>query len=290
VSSVPTPDSRESSPAREPEGSDPTFKRFAMLIGSLLAGAIGWLAFPHAVAPNTLPVLMLDAGQERAALAKDQQLVQQSTSALPTPGQAELRQLYLAVGRSELDPSTSYDASQRRRIAFFAADLTPPQRAQLRAEATELAMDALRRGATDDESAGLLGSFPRTLVKLGLLSEQGAWLAPPLTIRSAYKARWNVIHERSRFEGLEPVEVQSLQGFVALHGTAFSPQERAQAAADFYEAHGQRSAEAYAVWLFQGGLQEQGLVLMERAHAQRRELRLRNMTLGMWHLLSDEGL
>lgn len=255
---------------------DRAFTGFFSLVVTAMGCAVAALAVPRAIEPRNLPALVLDPRLSEEALDADHELAGKPTS---FPHAEELKDLYLAHGASELDATARYDADRLRRLAFFGGELKDGERNLLRAQATERAMAYLLEGSEGPEPAGLLGSFSASLKINGLLSEEGRMRAPLMSVRAAYKARWNLIHGRPQEEGLRPIELQALEGFKALHASRLPTQERADAARKFYEAGGKRGAEIYGVFLFQGGATEDGADLLERAYVQRGELRTRNMLL-----------
>ncbi|MFT3926220.1 MAG: hypothetical protein QM778_26985 [Myxococcales bacterium] len=265
--------------APKPVPRDRAFTGFFTLVACAVACAITALAIPRAIEPNVLPPLVLDDKLVEAVLEADRALAQRTPQFQRAD---ELEQLYVAHGLSELDPNARYDAGRQRRLSIYADGLSPTDRNLLRVRATERAMAALRTGGGGPEGAGQLGVFPRSLVEHRLVTAEGLFRAPWLSIRAAYKARWNLIHARAPHEGLAAVELQAFEGFKALHAELFPPQERALSAQRFHEAGGKRSAEAYGVFLYQGGALNDGTALLETAYAQRGELRLRNMLLTMW--------
>jgi hypothetical protein len=274
-------------PAGTQASRDPTFTGFFTLVATAMSCAVLALAIPRAIVPNTLPALTLNPVEVGRALERDRGLAEQ---ALAGPRVEEVRQLYLDQGVADVEAPQTYDAERMRKLSFFSETLSPKERDTLRAQATERAMASLFEQADapqGKERTGLLGHFATQLIENGLRRQDGLWLAPELSVRAAYKIRWNLVHSRPTNEGLLPIERQAFEGFVALHGRAQSPRERAGAAHSFYEAGGKRAAEANAVWLYQGGLTELGLALLARAQEQRDELRTRNMRLGMLLALQD---
>ncbi len=267
-------------------GRDRAFTGFFTLLATAVSCAVIALSLPRAIEPNTLPALTLEPAAVREALARDRAVSARDVEHRHAP---ELRALYLAQGLA--DVQETFDADRKRRLHLFSDALTAEQRDTLRVQATERALSALferadaPRGA---ERTGLLGHFPTQLAESGLRAKEGTWIAPELTVRAAYKVRWNLVHGRPRDEGLSRVERQAFHGFLALHGRGLPPTARSESAQEFYDAGGRRSAEAYAVWLFQGGLPEQGLTFLERAMAQREELRTRNMRIAMLLALHQE--
>ncbi len=266
---------------------DTAFTQFFTLVVTFVGCAIVLLTVPRPAAPNTLPALSLDPRLLREAQALD--LAQAAREPTDPQAIAELGALYLDDGRDDTRGIATQNASRRRELSHRAERLSAEDRDTTRVRTTQRALACLQTAScARDEREGLLGSFPVQTVRYGLRAESGRALAPQASVRAAYKMRWNMVHGRPQDEGLHRVEQQAFFGFLALHARSLPLPERANAAQAFYRLGGQRSAETYAVFLFQGGREAEGLDLMERAFEQRGELRLRNMTLAMALTLQAE--
>lgn len=278
--------SASSSPASSPR--DPAFTQFFTLVACFVGCATVFLTLPRAVLPQTLPVLMLDAQAVRDARDRDARVAEAALSSADAEALKKLHNLHLAIGRDEVRLPAHYDASLHRALWTQAERLSPEVRDRARIDSTDGALACLEAGVEPPEqnqetqcTSGLLGGFAEQLVRYGLRGEAGTRRAPEMSVRAAYKIRWNMLHQRPRLEGLARVEEQAFFGFVALHAQKIPLVERAQAAGSFYEAGGDRGAEAYAVFLFQGGAAEEARALLEHALEQRFELRLRNFSRGI---------
>jgi hypothetical protein len=263
---------------------DRRFTLFFTLIAIAISGAILVLSVPRPVEPAQLPPLLLEEHAAQAAIAADRAL---ATRPFSDARLEELESLYLAQGAAELPGAASgmSVAARRRRLKLYAEELLarkgPDGLAILRARSTEQAMGLLLESsrALSDEQAALLGSFPGLMERYGLFDAAGTLRAHVLCVRAAYKARWNLIHQRPVTEGLSRVELHAYHGWMALHGGSIPLATRANAAAEFHRAGGAHGREAHAIFLFQGGALRQAEELFEQLLTQRDELRLRNMLL-----------
>jgi hypothetical protein len=249
------------------------------------ACAVVLVTMPRKVEPGQLPVLVLDEGSVERALDYDRH------AALRAPHDKdldELYNLYLEEGRAERSgPQGVMGTAQRRqRIALITRRVFPKlgkdKVVALRARATERFMLALAGALpVEAESDGLVGRFPNILARYGLVRADGSFVAPELSIRAMYKARWNMIHEQPILQDLEPIEVQAYEGWNALHAASLPLAQRAVSAQRFFEAHGHRAAEAYATFLYHGKAREQAQQVLGEAYQHSHELRLRNQLLAI---------
>jgi hypothetical protein len=278
-------------PASLPKpGRDTAFTGFFSLIATATACAIMALAVARPVEPVQLPPLVLDGEAVRQVLARDRALAREAPM---SPQIEQMRAAYLEQGRAELRGQLGVRGlPERRRVMMLGAERVAKELGRskleaLRAQAVERAMQLLESpsSASQEERDGHLGSFTQVLQRYGLRDAPGRVEAPELCIRAAYKMRWNMLHELPLTQDLTRIERQAHEGWMALHAGALPPDKRAKAAAEFYAAGGKRSAEALAIWLYQGGELARARELMHRAYLQSGELRLRNMELYM--VLSD---
>ena len=198
--------------------------------------------------------------------------------------------LYRAEGLAELQDSIDLSAlgERRRELAASAESLftrlgAERTRALIAATRPSVAMASVGPATATDgsEARGLLGSFPALLTRYGYIdvARRGYGQAPPLAVRTLYKARFNLITERPLERDLSTIELQAYEGFNALHAAGLSAERRAQAAQTFFRAGGHDGAEAAAIWLWQGGAREQALSLLRSEYRRSAALRLRNMAL-----------
>jgi hypothetical protein len=254
---------------------------FALLVTALACSIVLLLA-PRPTEPHELPALRLARAPAAAQLARDRELASQVAKGADVEA---LLALYLAEGLSELEPRQDIEALSSRRAALGAAARTLFDRIgaegmrSLLAATTERAMSALRNELPEREAYGLLGRFPALLLTYGFVAKDGTLRAPELSVRAFYKARFNLIGERTREADLSAIELQALEGFNALHAVNLAPALRARAARAFYVSGGRDSAEALAIWQYQGGAHGEALALLRHTYEQTGALRLRNMAL-----------
>lgn len=270
---------REKPPKR---AADRAFTATFALIASTVACTIVVLVAPRPVEPRELPALRLDRELVAAQRERDQILARQAATG---PDIERFYALYHAEGRAELSARTDLAALAARRAALSVAArdvftrVGEPGVRALQAAITERAMRALRGELPTEQADGLLGSFPSLLARYGFVGESGALRAPELAVRAFYKARFNLISERSREADLSPIELQALDGFNALESATLAPEQRARAARVFHANGGQDGAEALGIWLYQGGSTSEALNLLRSAYERTGSLRLRNMAL-----------
>jgi hypothetical protein len=277
---------RLSLPSHQPvRPRDPTFTAVFSLVAVATACAVVLVTMPRAVEPSQLPALVLDETAAEGALDYDRH------AASRAPHNAELDELYnlyLSEGRAEREgqQGLSGTAKRRARIAVITRRLFPALGKEkvvaLRARATERFMVALSgQLEVEAEADGLVGHFPDILRKYGLLRADGSFAAPELSVRTMYKARWNMIHERPLNEYLEPMEIQAYEGWTALHAPFLPMEQRAQSAKRFYEAKGHRAAQAHATFLYHGKLRSEAERVLAEEYERTHELRLRNQLLAV---------
>ncbi len=264
---------------------DRTFTAAWALILTVVSCTVLVLATPRALVPTELPTLVLDPLRVRSAILRDEGLAQKAPGGLDVD---ELEARYLAEGLAERGPPEEMSRAQgrayhTRRLAQSVFKRVGPQGVQaLRASALLHSLRAFHDEIKDArEREGLLGSLPIMLRTYGVVDDEGRLLAPELSLRAAFKARWNLILGLKANAGFSAIEVQALEGFVALHAGAAPPARRAHPARDFFAAGGHRAAEAYAIWLYHGGRVRDALTMMKRARVVRPELATRNFEIGI---------
>lgn len=263
---------------------DPLFSAVFALLVTAVACAFVLLARPRLVVPAALPPLVLDRDAVNACLAADRK---DAASAPKSAGLDAMYQGFLAEGEAERSGTVDLDDARRRQDIFANLALIELERAgadakrKLRAYAVEQYMKA-RAGTLKDEKeqSGLLGSFDKQLERYGLAGSDGKLIAPVLSVRAMYKARWNIIHALDRTDGLTPIEIQAFEGWIALHGLSTPPEVRAKSARAFYEAGGERGALTLAIWLYQGGVLDAAQKLFMQANT-RNEMFVRNYLLAL---------
>ena len=191
-------------------------------------------------------------------------------------------------GCSEANPPYELTEFDRRQAAIHRATQTlvaqngHPALAAMRASAVEEFMAVFGNGSQesrDDYEAGVLGGVRKILQQYGAMHE-GVLVAPVLTVRAFYKARWNSIHRQPFVEGFSPIELQAYWGWLALHGWGKPLQKREDALLAFRDAGGFGTQEAAALFDLLEGHPERASASLERLYAASGELRLRNLALG----------
>jgi hypothetical protein len=240
------------------------------------------LLAPRPIEPHELPALRLARAPAAAQLERDRVLAARVAKGADIDA---LLALYLAEGLSELETKVDLGVLASRRAELAVVTRTvferigPEGTRALLAATTERAMSALRNELPEREAYGLLGRFPALLTTYGFVSTTGELLAPELSVRAFYKARFNMICERAREADLSAIERQALEGWNALHATQLAPAQRARAARAFYLNGGRDSAEALAIWQYQGGAHREAHALLRHTGEETGALRLRNMAL-----------
>jgi hypothetical protein len=260
------------------------------LLGWVVAAAVAsaMLMIPQAVDPWEMPSLVLDRNAASDAIRFDRALAAE----VPKGPEADtLRSLFLDHGRSEANPPYSpreYDQRQAE-IHHASAALVEahgrPAFESLRAQAVESFVEAHHTGGgtpSGDEAVALFGGFAEILGRYGLVRD-GVLIAPELTLRSLYKARWNAIHRQPLTDGFSQIELQSYWGWFALHGWGQPLRKREEALIAFRDAGGAGTEEAAALFDVLGGNSRRAATSLQQLYAARGELRLRNMGLGALH-------
>lgn len=261
-------------------------KLIVWVIAASVAGTT--LLVPQPVDPWEMPSLVLDRVAVSDAIGLDQTLAKE----VPDSEEARtLRSLFLDHGRSEANPpyeATEYDQRQaaihRAMEAFIDKHGTPAFEA-MRAGAVEDFVRVFGDGtheAQDDYETGVIGGVREILEQYGAL-HRGVVVAPPLTVRTFYKARWNAVHRRPFVEGFSQIELQAYWGWLALHGWGKPLRKREDALVAFRDAGGFGTQEAAALFDLLGGRPDRAGKSLERLYAHRGELRLRNLALGTLH-------
>lgn len=256
----------------------------------------GVLAVPQAVDPWEMPSLVLDRAEVSDAIRFDRVL---ASEALDSAEARTLRSLFLDHGRAEATPPYETIEYDRRQTAIHRANNAlieahgPAAFEALRARAVEDFVEVFFESGgqpRNDYEVAVLGGFPEIVERYGLMHE-GAVVAPELTIRVLYKARWNAIHRRPFVDGFSKIELQAYWGWLALHGWGAPLASRRDALVAFREADGYGTEEAAALLAILDGRPELAERSLKELYEERRELRLRNLSLGALHasLLRNEG-
>ena len=243
---------------------------------------------PQPVDPWEMPSLVLGREAASDAISLDRALAQE----MPDSKEVQtLRSLFLDHGRAEANPPYTRVAYDQRQAAIYRATKA------VVAKHGPLAFDAMRANAVEelvrtlgdgtqppknDYEAGVLGGFPQILRQYGLI-HRGVIVAPELSVRALYKARWNSIHRRDLVEGMSRIELQAYWGWLALHGWGKPLAKREEALVAFRDAGGFDAQEAAALMDLLGGRPDRASRSLERLYAATGELRLRNLALGAMH-------
>ena len=266
--------------------SESGLKLIVWLIAAGMTGAM--LAIPQPVDSWEMPSLVLDREAVSDALRLDEAL---AAEVLDSAEAQTLRSLFLDHGRSEANPPYERLEFDQRQTAVYRASEALIERhgtaalATMRASAVEDFMRVFGNGsheAQNDYETGVLGGVRKILQQYGAMHE-GVLVAPPLTARVFYKARWNSIHRRPFIEGFAQIELQAYWGWLALHGWGKALDEREDALVAFRDAGGFGTQEAAALFDLLGGRPDRASASLETLYAASGQLRLRNLALGALH-------
>jgi hypothetical protein len=257
----------------------------------MLAFAAGCAVFvlivPRPVPPAGPPALVLDPERVGAQLAEDRRA---AAEAPPTP---EIDELWLEQGRAELVGNELRHMSEARAIRRKAAidrlrlEHGPTLDGALRARACELLASALL--GEHPNAAAFLGSFPRALRRYGALSD-GELVAPWLTVRALWKARYNGLFDLPLTEGLSPMELRAYYGWLALRAASVPLEQRLAAVERWAEAGGDGALEARAALLYESGQAGAAADAYRAAYEATGSVRLRNHALAADVLSAAEGV
>lgn len=262
---------------------------FKLILWVVAAGVIGAiLAIPQPVSPWEMPSLVLDRAAVSDAIGLDKTLAKEA----PLSEEAQsLRALFLDHGRSEVAPRYERREYDRRQVEIHHATEAliekhgAPALEAMRASAVE---DFVRvfgdgsRVAQDEIELGVVGGMTQVLEQYGALRD-GVVVAPPLTLRVFYKARWNSIHRRPFVEGFSPIELQAYWGWLALHAWGKPLEQRKGALLAFRDAGGFGTQEAAALFDLLDGRPDRASKSLIELYRATRQLRLRNIGLGALH-------
>jgi len=266
--------------------SESVFKLIAWTVAAGLAGTI--LALPQPVDPWEMPSLVLDRALVSDAIALDETLSEEA----PDSDEAQaLRSLFLDHGRSEANPPYERREYDRRQAAIHHATNAviekhgEPAFEAMRARAVEDFMRVLGDGrpeAQSESEEAILGGVQEVLKQYGAV-RGGVIVAPPLTLRAFYKARWNSIHRRPFVEGFSAIEKQAYWGWLALHAWGKPLQKREDALIAFRDAGGFGTLEAAALFDVLEGNPARASNSLHQLYEASGQLRFRNFSLGVLH-------
>jgi hypothetical protein len=266
--------------------SESGLKLIVWLVAAGMTGAM--LAVPQPVDPWEMPNLVLDRAAVSDAIRLDETLAEE---VLDTAEAQALRSLFLDHGRAEANPPYERIEFDQRQTAIYRANEALIEKhgtsalAAMRASAVEDFMRVLGDGsheAQDDYETGVLGGIKKVLQEYGAMHE-GVLVAPPLTARVFYKARWNSVHRRPFVDGFAQVELQAYWGWLALHGWGKALDQREDALVEFRDAGGSGTQEAAALFDLLENHPNRASKTLDELYEASGQLRLRNLALGALH-------
>ena len=255
-------------------------------VAASLTGAM--LAIPQPVDPWEMPSLVLD----RKAVAEE---IRQNDALAATLSDSQevdrLRALFVGHGLAEINPpylKVDYDSRQAdiyRAIKALTEKHGPEAFSAMRAHAVDdfvrIFGDSTGKLEAEDE-IGAVGGFREILEKYGAIYREVS-IAPEMTMRALYKARWNLIHRVPATDGFSEIELQAYWGWLALHGWGVPVRERVDALVAYRDAGGANAQEAAALFDLLEQRPEKAAKLLEALYLEDHELRLRNLALGAFH-------
>ncbi len=255
-------------------------------VAASLTGAM--LAIPQPVDPWEMPSLVLN----RKAVAEQMRRNEALAATLSDGEEVDrLRALFIGHGLAEVNPpyaKVDYDTRQAniyRAIKALAEAQGPEAFGAMRARAIDDFMHLFGdgRGKLDTEDdIGAVGGFREILGRYGAIYQE-VLIAPEMTVRALYKARWNLIHRMQATNGFSEIELQAYWGWLALHGWGVPLGERRDALVAYRDAGGANAKEASALFDLLEQRPEKAAKLLEALYVESRELRLRNLALGAFH-------
>ena len=252
------------------------------LFGLAVACSLLLASLPRAITPSELPGLVLPEREVEKVIADD---TARATSAPETASGAELMRLFLEFGQSEIAALENVSLAElRRRLLRRAYDrVVAADGAQaalaLRARALAKFEDALALRLKDAQLAGVLGVFPNVLSQ-HRATYDGEEVAPHFVLRTLYKARWNLMVGLPVDFEFARVEKLAYFGWMGLHADNLPLSVRRKALLSYAAAGGANAAEAQGVLAFLDKDFATAIDQLERAHAERPSLRLRNYIQG----------
>jgi hypothetical protein len=248
---------------------------------AIFACAAVVLMAPRPIAPHEGPALRFGPSERsaleadwlaRAARCPEGELSDAVRDALLTQGAAESRQVDMPEARIERDRAAN------EAVAALLASHGEAALDGCRVRSLD-GLRRVRRGETsDDEAEQILGRFPVSLERYGLVRD-GRRLAATEVIDILYLARWNVVFSRPMTEGLGRVERRAYYGWLALHADD-APLDARLGALEAYERLGGFGvSEARARLAFLGGDGDLALELYGKLADDGGGLRARNHAL-----------
>lgn len=267
-----------------PPVGESSFKVAFWFVVVALAGTV--LAVPQPVDPWEMPSLVLDRAEASDAINLDRALAAEA----PSSNEARaLRAIFLEHGRAESNPPyerREYDQRQiaiHRAMASFSDAHGAVALGAMRASAVEEAVGVFEdEGFEARDESGAIGGFGTILKQYGAVRD-GVLIAPPLTLRALYKARWNAVHRLPFIDGFSPIEAQAYWGWLALQAWGKPLEKRREALLAFRDAGGFGTDEAEALFDVLQGRTASAEVALNRLYESTGQLRVRNIALGVHH-------
>ena len=252
------------------------------LFGLAVACSLLLASLPRAITPSELPGLVLPEREVEKVIAND---TTRASAAPETAAGAELMRLFLEFGQSEIAALENASLAELRRRALrraydrvIAADGAEAALA-LRARALARFEDALALRLTAAQLPAVLGVFPNVLAQ-HRATYDGEEIAPHFVLRTLYKARWNIMVGLPVDFEFARVEKLAYFGWMGLSADNLPLSVRRQALQSYAAAGGANAAEAQGVLAFLDKDFATAIDQLERAHAERPSLRLRNYLQG----------
>jgi len=246
------------------------------------------LAIPQPVDPWEMPSLVLG----RKAVAEEVRRNEALAATLSDGEEVDrLRALFIGHGLAEAKPpylKVDYDSRQAdiyHAIKALEEKQGPEAFGAMRARAIDdfihIFGDGTRQREAEDD-IGAVGGFRGILEKYGAIYRE-VLIAPEMTVRALYKARWNLIHRVPATNGFSSIELQAYWGWLALQGWGVPLPERMDALVAYRDAGGANTQEAAALFDLLEQRPERAARLLEALYLEKHELRLRNLALGAFH-------
>lgn len=248
-----------------------TILLFVSAVG--IAGML--VAIPRAVMPHETMGLHFADDDARENFAKDEAAIRSlpEEEALVEERRlyAELNAIEAGVPGEARELTTTLVSETERLAAAFGDEAIDA----LRCDAAHRLTDDLAREADDPERAKRLGGFEGFLDRYSARSGSEI-TAPPIVVRTIFKARWNLVHGLEATDGLRPLELEVYWGWLALEATSVEAQRRVPALDRYAEASGEDVREARATLAIIDARPHEAAEIYRELRAEAENLRLRN--------------
>jgi hypothetical protein len=248
----------------------------ALLLAVSAAGIAGMLvSIPRAVTPHETMGLHFADDDARENFAKDEAAI----AALPAETElaeeqrlyAELNAIEAGVPGAARELTTTLEGETERLASAFGDDAIDA----LRCDAAHRLAADLARETDDPERAKRLGGFEGFLDRYSARRDSRI-TAPPIVVRTIFKARWNLVHGLEATDGLRPLELRVYWGWLALEATDVEAPRRISALERYAEASGEDVREARATLEIVAGHPDEAAKLYRELREEGENLRLRN--------------